>query len=89
MKRRSLKPCSDITGLPAPPGHHGDDPGPPDVPPLSLQWLTEDRITVTQRVWSVPYGRPITRDEAIEILGNVRRLAGILIQQVQEGEQET
>jgi len=47
--------------------------------PLSLQWLSEDRIQETIRVWSKAYGRPICEDDAIEILTNVRRLTERLV----------
>jgi hypothetical protein len=43
--------------------------------PLSLAWITDDLLTYTREVWSKAYGRPISEDEAIEILLNVKRLA--------------
>ena len=47
--------------------------------PLSQQWLSDDRIEDAVLVWSKAYGRPISEDDAIEILTNVRRLAEILL----------
>ena len=46
--------------------------------PMSLAWITEDLLQYTQEVWSKAYGVPVTEDEAIEILRNVKRLAEIL-----------
>jgi len=37
-----------------------------------------ERITEAQRVWTTVYGRPVTEQEAIEILLAVRRLAKVL-----------
>jgi hypothetical protein len=45
---------------------------------MSLDWITEDRIAKARRAWSKAYGRVVTRDEAIEILMNVRRLAELI-----------
>jgi len=46
--------------------------------PLSARWITDDLVRETQRVWSKAYGRPITAEEAVEILMNVRRLFEVL-----------
>ncbi len=50
-----------------------------DERPLSLEWLSEERIEESIRVWSKAYGRPISRDEATEILINVRQFAEIVL----------
>lgn len=60
-------------------GHHGPEPGPVAARPLSTQWLSDERIAETRRVWSKAYGRVISEDEAVEILMNVRRLAEVLL----------
>lgn len=52
--------------------------------PLSEQWLSEDRIQEAILVWSKAYRRPISEDDAIEILTNVRRLAEILLRAEEE-----
>ena len=52
--------------------------------PLSMQWLTDERIADARRVWSKAYCRVISNDEAIEILKNVRRLAEILLRAEEE-----
>lgn len=46
--------------------------------PTSCGWITDELLLDTQEVWSEAYGRPIDRDEAIEILENVKRLAMVL-----------
>lgn len=58
-----------------------------DLPPLpsgrprtpSLAWISNELLTETQELWSEKYGRPVTEDEAIEILVNVGRLAEVLL----------
>ncbi|MEX0718068.1 MAG: hypothetical protein WD066_15860 [Planctomycetaceae bacterium] len=47
--------------------------------PLQTQWLSEERIDEARRVWSKAYGRVISRDEAVEILMNVRRFAEAML----------
>jgi hypothetical protein len=53
--------------------------------PLSTQWLSDERIAEARCVWSKAYGRVISDDEAVEILMNVRRLAGVLLHIEEEG----
>jgi len=50
-----------------------------DELPLSLAWITEDMITEAVDVWSEAYGRVIARDEAIEVLVNVRHFCEIMV----------
>ncbi len=54
--------------------------------PLSVPWLSDERIAETRRVWSKAYGRVISEDEAVEILTNVRRLAEVLLRAEEEKE---
>jgi hypothetical protein len=68
-----------LAGFPPQTGHHGPEPGRVAVRPLSTQWLSDERIAETRRVWSKAYGRVISEDEAVEILMNVRRLAEVLL----------
>jgi hypothetical protein len=75
-----------LTGFTAQSGHHGPEPGPVDARAISTEWLSADRIAEARRVWSMAYGRVITCDEAIEILTNVRRLAEVLLNSVEERE---
>jgi len=52
-----------------------------------MQWLTDELVAETRRVWSKAYARVISAEEAIEILTNVRRLAEVLLRAEQEGKQ--
>lgn len=56
--------------------------------PLSAPWITEELLDETCRVWSKAAGRPITDDEAVEILLNVRNLAYALIRAKMGGDEE-
>ena len=73
-----------MAGFSTPIGHHGPEPDPVDVRPLSTQWLSEERIAAARRVWSKAYGLVISEEEAIEILMNVRRLAEVLLRAEEE-----
>jgi hypothetical protein len=42
-------------------------------------WITGELLADTQRVWSEAYGREVSADEAVEILGSVKRLAAALL----------
>jgi hypothetical protein len=74
-----------LAGLPSETWHHGPEPGPAAVRPLSTQWLLDERIAEARRVWSKAYGRVISDDEVVEILMNVRRLAEVLLHAEEEG----
>ena len=73
-----------MAGFSTPIGHHGPKPDSVGVRPLSVQWLSDERIAETRRVWSKAYGRVISEDEAVEILTNVRRLAEVLLRAEEE-----
>lgn len=47
--------------------------------PLSIQWMSEKLIQETIDTWSKAYCRPISEDEAIEILNNVHRFVETLL----------
>jgi len=47
---------------------------------LLQAWISDALLEKTRRVWSRAYGRPVGVDEAVEILDNVRRLAGVLLE---------
>lgn len=81
-----MQSSPQLAGLRTPTGHHGPEPGPAAERPLSMQWLSDERIAEARRVWSKAYGRVISDDEAIEILMNVRRLAEVLLRSQEEGE---
>ena len=50
--------------------------------PAKRGFITEERIVEAQRVWSVVYKRPVTPEEAGEILLNVHRLSQALKTQI-------
>ena len=68
-----------LAGFPRTTGHHGPEPEPAAVRPLSMAWMTDELIAETRRVWSVGYGRVIAAEEAVEILMNVRRFAETML----------
>jgi len=47
--------------------------------PMSLAWITDDLLRYTREVWSRAYGRPVSENEAIEMLVNVKRLAEVML----------
>ena len=51
-----------------------------DRRPLSMAWISDELLAQTIDVWSANYGRPISEDEAVEILMNVKRLAEVLLE---------
>ena len=57
---------------------HGDIHVPAGSRPLSVEWISEELLLETRKLWSKAYGRVISIDEAIEILMNVKRLAEVL-----------
>jgi hypothetical protein len=73
-----------MAGFPPRTGHHVPEPGDAAERPLSMQWLSDERIAEARRVWSKAYGRVISEEEAIEILMNVRRLAEVLLRAEEE-----
>jgi len=46
--------------------------------PMSCDWISDDLLRETQEVWSKTCGRPISRDEAVGMLLNVKRLGEVL-----------
>lgn len=53
--------------------------------PLSMAWISDELLAETIDVWSGAYGRPISEDEAVEILMNVKRLGEVLLKARREG----
>jgi hypothetical protein len=53
---------------------------------LGTQWISDDLLEDTRRVWSKQYGRPISPEEAIEICMNVKRFAELLVAIKRENE---
>ena len=44
---------------------------------LYLGWIAEDLLQETILLWSEVYRRPVSHEEALEILANVKRLASL------------
>lgn len=56
-----------------------NQPAPASDPRSFQPWITAELLAQTQRVWSEAYGHEVSADEAVEILGNVKRLAAALL----------
>ena len=54
--------------------------------PLSMDWITDELLQTTLAVWSQVYEQPLTTDDAVEILMNVKRFSEALLQ---TGKEET
>jgi hypothetical protein len=54
--------------------------------PLSLAWISDELMAETIELWSQSYGRPISEDEAVEILMNVKRMGELLLRLRREGD---
>lgn len=48
--------------------------------PLSMDWITDDLLQTTLAVWSQVYEQPLTTDDAVEILMNVKRFTEALLE---------
>ena len=53
--------------------------------PLESEWITEELIARTQDVWGRYLEREVDRDEAVELLLNVKRIAMVFYEARQEG----
>ena len=62
--------------------------GPGQAPgrPLSMAWISDELLAKTRRVWSKAYGRPVSTEEAVEILMNVKHMAETLIKAKRGGD---
>ena len=52
----------------------------------STAWITDEWIERAIDVWSEVYGRPISEDEAVEILVNLKRLIDVMLKARKEME---
>lgn len=52
--------------------------------PLDIAWITDELIAEHRRVWSRMYGRDISESEAIEIIMNIKRLAEIVLESLNQ-----
>ena len=53
--------------------------------PLETAWISEELVARTQDVWGRYLHRKVDREEAIEMLVNVKRIAMVFYQARQEG----
>ena len=70
----------DTTGLPGQDEEHVTYAEVVGRRPLSMAWISNDLLAETIEVWSEAYDRPVSEDEAVEILMNVKRLGEVLWQ---------
>jgi len=82
----ALRPSNlppDLTGFPG-----GNEvltpPTGPRRRPLSLEWINEELIAETRRVWSKHLRRVVAEDEAIEMLVNVKAAAVAILAATEE-----
>ncbi|MFO8014268.1 MAG: hypothetical protein R6X20_13290 [Phycisphaerae bacterium] len=75
---RARRKGPESTGFRAP-GEQPVTDGAANERPLATAWITDELLEETIDVWSEAYGRPITEEEAVEILVNVRRLGQVLL----------
>jgi len=69
----------ELTGFPEGNGPHDPGPGTALERPPRPAWISGALLAETVEVWSEAYGRPMTEDEAVEILMNVKRLGEALL----------
>ncbi len=74
-----MEDFSEMTGFPGPVMEPVQPLG-GDGRPLSLAWISDELLARTQKVWSRAYGRPVSEEEAVEILRNVKQLAEVLLE---------
>jgi hypothetical protein len=46
---------------------------------LYRSWMTDELVDETRRIWSPIYGRDVSKEEAMEMLTNVKRFAETLL----------
>jgi len=54
------------------------DPSPIVIPPATPDWIDEELVRKTMRVWQPRYSGPLTPEDAVEILVNVGQLFGAM-----------
>ncbi len=81
-----MKKPAESTGFPAPNEQGGCESIGQTPAPLLAAWVSDSLLEDTRRVWSRQYGRPVSAEEAVEILMNVKRLAEVIVQAYDEGE---
>ncbi len=67
---------TNIAGLP---GDTEPSVSPDGRRPLSMDWITDDLLQATLAAWSPRSEQPLTADDAVEILMNVKRFTEALL----------
>ena len=77
-----------MANSPEKPGLVPENVAPDQVPgrPLSVAWISDELLAKTRRVWSKAYGRPVSTEEAVESLTNVKHMAEILLKAKRGGD---
>lgn len=86
--KRDAQDHAKPTGFPSDGRYHDSDTPAERRVPFTGPLITEELIDETRRVWSKAAGRPITYEEALEILFNVRNFAYALINAKLGGDKE-
>ena len=71
--QRNPRQAAELSGLSLNPEQQCD--AGRETQPLALQWITEELVAYTQDVWAEQLGREVPREEAVEMLVNVRMVA--------------
>jgi hypothetical protein len=83
--RRVATNAPETAGFACPESEHVTCVQGPVNRPSIVAWISDGLLAKTKQVWSDAYGRPITEDEAVEILMNVKHLAEALVKAKQQG----
>ena len=83
---RFHRPNKELSRRPRHPGTwlHVVVPGEVVERPPRPAWISDALLAETIDVWTEAYGRPVSEEDAIEILRNVRRLAEALLEAKRE-----
>jgi len=79
-KKEKTKKSSEKTGFITPEIDPVPSPGQAGGRPLSIAWISDELLAKTQEVWSEAYNRPVSEEEAVEILMNVKHMAEALME---------
>ncbi len=53
---------------------------------MGQAWVSDDLLADTMAVWSKTYGRPVGKEEAMEILTNIKHYAEVLLKAAREAD---
>jgi len=74
---KTSKTGEDLTGFK--PAREEDDPTENRRRTPVSEWVDDELLAYTRRVWSKYHGRVVSTDEALEMLMNVKRLAEVIV----------